>query len=78
MEPPQASERYCGSGSDHQGQVLQIDRSRKRVALSYKQMRVDPWYNIEERYRPDQLVEGTIREVVQYGALSHWKMSLKG
>lgn len=58
--------------------VLQIDRSRKRVALSYKQMRVDPWYNIEERYRPDQLVEGTIREVVQYGAFVTLEDELEG
>lgn len=58
--------------------VLQIDRSRKRVALSYKQMRVDPWHKIGERYKPGQLIEGVIREVVQYGAFVTLEEELEG
>ena len=48
--------------------VLNVDRQKERIGLSLKQVRPDPWLNVEKRYEPDQLVTGTVRRIASYGA----------
>lgn len=48
--------------------VLDLDRKRKRINLSLKRLRPNPWSNIHEVYNVDQLVTGTVNKVLSYGA----------
>ena len=66
------------AGQEIEVKVLQVDHARKRVALSNKRTRPDPWQNIEQRYKPNQLVEGRVRDVVQYGAFVTLEDELEG
>ncbi len=50
--------------------VLSVDKERKRVALSLKQLEPDPWETIEERYQEGQLVEGKITRLTKWGAFA--------
>jgi len=50
--------------------VLSVDRERQRVALSIKRLLPDPWSSAEERYRPGQLVEGSITRLTKWGAFA--------
>jgi small subunit ribosomal protein S1 len=50
--------------------VLNVDRERKRIGLSLKQLAPDPWSLVAERYHVGQLVEGTITKLVEFGAFS--------
>lgn len=65
-------------GQEVSVKVLQVDRARRRVALSYKQTRPDPWVGIEERYRAGQEVIGVVRDVVAYGAFVTLERELEG
>jgi small subunit ribosomal protein S1 len=65
-------------GETIDAKVLQVDHERKRVALSYKMTRHDPWQDIETRYRPDQIVEGVIRDVAPYGVFVTLEDELEG
>ncbi len=58
--------------------VISVDRERKRVALSLKRLRPDPWSSVEERYKVGQLVEGTITNVVSFGAFARIEDGLEG
>lgn len=58
--------------------VLEVDRPNGRIALSMKRMRKDPWLGIESRYRPGQLVEGIVNNVVQFGAFVTLEEQLEG
>ena len=58
--------------------VLEVDRPNGRIALSMKRMRQDPWLGIEKRYRPGQLVEGIVNNVVQFGAFVTLEEQLEG
>lgn len=51
-------------------QVINIDRERKRIGLSLKRLENDPWEDIEERFKIDQLVEGTITKLAKFGAFA--------
>ena len=58
--------------------VLEVDRPNGRIALSMKRMRKDPWIGIEQRYKPGQLVQGTVNNVVQFGAFVTLEEQLEG
>ncbi len=58
--------------------VLGIDRERERVALSLKRLQPDPWSLVESRYKVGQLVEGTVTNVVSYGAFVRVAEGLEG
>jgi small subunit ribosomal protein S1 len=57
-------------GDEVQVYVLKVDRERKRIGLSLKRLDSDPWHTIADRYRVDQLVEGTITKLVKFGAFA--------
>ncbi len=50
--------------------ILNVDKERKRIALSLKQLEPDPWETIEERYQEGQLVEGEIIRLTKWGAFA--------
>ena len=58
--------------------VLRVDRQSDRIALSLKRLKPDPWAEVEERYRPGQLVEGVVSNIVNYGAFIQLEDELEG
>lgn len=48
--------------------VLDVDRERERIALSRKRLLPDPWYQVMEKLHPGDVVEGTVTNVVDFGA----------
>lgn len=58
--------------------VISVDREHRRIALSLKRLRPDPWTVVEQRYRPGQVVEATISNVVAFGAFAQIEEGLEG
>ncbi len=58
--------------------VLSIDHKNERIALSLKRLKQDPWDTAEARYLPNQLVTGTVSNVVNYGAFVLLEEELEG
>lgn len=58
--------------------VLNLDRSSNRIALSRKRLLRDPWEDAAERYHEGQLVEGTVTNVVDFGAFVALDNGLEG
>ena len=48
--------------------VLSVDRERKRIALSRKRLLPDPWQRVIETLNEGDVVEGTVTNVVDFGA----------
>jgi small subunit ribosomal protein S1 len=48
--------------------VLRVDRERGRIGLSRKRLLPDPWLVVTERLSPGDVVEGTVTNVVHFGA----------
>jgi len=58
--------------------VLTLDRDTNRIALSRKRLLPDPWQDASERYHEGQLVEGTVTNVVDFGAFVALDNGLEG
>ncbi|WP_138416930.1 30S ribosomal protein S1 [Aquibacillus sediminis] len=71
----QLSHQHVDKASDvvEEGQtvkvkVLSVDRDNERVSLSLKETQPGPWENIESKIQPGQVVEGTVKRLVNFGA----------
>lgn len=58
--------------------VLNVDRERKRIALSLKKLQPDPWTLVDDHYRIGQLVEGRVTRVVDFGAFVAVDLGIEG
>lgn len=58
--------------------VLGVNAEEGRIALSTKQLRPDPWAGIDGRYRVGEIIEGTITNVVSFGAFVRVEEGLEG
>jgi small subunit ribosomal protein S1 len=65
-------------GQTVQVYVLDIDREAGRIALSLKRLHPDPWATVTERYQIGETVEGTITNVVDFGAFACIEEGLEG
>jgi len=58
--------------------VLEVNPAAQKVALSLKRLYPDPWAGVESRYRPGQVVEALITNVVNFGAFARLEEGLEG
>lgn len=58
--------------------VMNVAPEEGRIALSLKRAKPNPWEHIEERYHIGQVVEGTVTNVVQFGAFVKVEDDLEG
>ncbi len=58
--------------------VLSLDRDTNRIALSRKRLLNDPWESAATKYHEGQLVEGTVTNVVDFGAFVALDDGLEG
>jgi small subunit ribosomal protein S1 len=48
--------------------VLEVDTENKRISLGVKQLLPNPWDKIEATFNNGQIVEGTVKSIVDFGA----------
>lgn len=65
-------------GQEVKVKVIAVDRERKRIGLSIRQLQEDPWVKKVERYKEGQLVEGTITHLTKFGAFARIEDDLEG
>jgi small subunit ribosomal protein S1 len=58
--------------------VLRLDQERKRIGLSLKRLQPEPWALVEDKYELGQLVEGTVTNVVDFGAFAEIEEGVEG
>jgi len=65
-------------GEEIEVYVLNLDRQTNRIALSRKRLLRDPWEDASSRYHEGQLVDGTVTNVVDFGAFVALDNGLEG
>jgi small subunit ribosomal protein S1 len=59
--------------------VLNVDQTRRRIALGMKQLDDDPWHStIPEKYKPGQLVRGKVTKITNFGVFVGLEDNLEG
>jgi small subunit ribosomal protein S1 len=65
-------------GDQIQVKVLKFDREKERISLGLKQLRPDPWADIEAHYPPQSRVLGRVVSVTDYGAFVELEPGVEG
>jgi small subunit ribosomal protein S1 len=58
--------------------VLTVQPEERRVALSLKRLRPNPWTGVEARFQVGQVIEGMVTNVVSFGAFVRVEEGLEG
>ncbi len=65
-------------GQEVKVKVISIDKDKKRIGLSIRQLLSDPWANEVARYQVGQLVEGQITRLTKFGAFARLEGDIEG
>lgn len=65
-------------GQQVQVMVIDVDRNQKRIACSIKRLTQNPWVLVAEKLKPGDWVEGTITNVVSFGAFVRLAEGVEG
>ncbi|MFC4768888.1 30S ribosomal protein S1 [Effusibacillus consociatus] len=58
--------------------VLKLDPDKGRISLSIKEAQAGPWSGVEAKYRPGNIVTGTVRRLVSFGAFVELQPGVEG
>jgi small subunit ribosomal protein S1 len=58
--------------------VLGINEQKREISLGIKQTQADPWDLVAEKYPPGTIVEGTVRNLTNYGAFVEIEEGIDG
>ena len=58
--------------------IIKIDPETKRISCGVKQMSPDPYENLEKKYKVNEIYDGTVTKVVDYGAFVKLEEGLEG
>jgi small subunit ribosomal protein S1 len=65
-------------GQEVEVYVLSVNAGEGRIALSLKRLRSNPWLEVGSRYQVGELVEGTVTNVVSFGAFVRVQEGVEG
>jgi small subunit ribosomal protein S1 len=58
--------------------VLEIDKNKHEISLGMKQTEVNPWELVSEKYPKGTVIEGTVRNLANYGAFVEIEPGIDG
>ncbi len=58
--------------------VLEINQDKQEISLGMKQTEVNPWTTVAQKYPPGTVVEGTVRNLTNYGAFVEIEEGIDG
>jgi small subunit ribosomal protein S1 len=65
-------------GQEVKVRVISIDKDKKRIGLSIRQLQADPWAKEVAQYQVGQLVEGKITRLTKFGAFARLEGEIEG
>ena len=65
-------------GEDIEVKVIKFDRENEKISLSLKQMTNDPWESAEEKYPVRSTIQGTVTNIVNFGAFVQLEEGIEG
>jgi small subunit ribosomal protein S1 len=65
-------------GQEVQVKIISIDRDKKRIGLSMRQLADDPWKDKAAKFKPGMLVEGVITRLAKFGAFARLEGDVEG
>ena len=77
-DPVHSTDQVLKVGQEVDVYVLKVDQNSKRIALSLRRLVPEPWDTVPDRYRVDQLIEGIVTKITNFGAFARVEGSVEG
>ncbi len=58
--------------------VLEVNKEKQEISLGMKQTEINPWTTVAQKYPPGTVVEGTVRNLTNYGAFVEIEEGIDG
>ena len=58
--------------------VLKVDAENRKIALSLRRLEPEPWDTIHERFHVDDVVDGVVTKLTNFGAFARIEGSVEG
>ena len=58
--------------------VIGFDREKRKISLGYRKAEENPWFSIENKYHVGDIVTGSIKRMVPFGAFVELEESVEG
>jgi len=58
--------------------ILNIDRDKEKIAIGLKQLKPNPWDEVEQRYQVNSRIRGEVVNIVNYGAFIKLEAGVEG
>ena len=68
----------CTPGAEIEVYVIDVNRDQRRVGLSLKRLRPDPWSLVAQHYHVGEVVDAVITNVVSFGAFARLAEGVEG
>jgi small subunit ribosomal protein S1 len=65
-------------GDEVEVQVLHINQDKQEISLGMKQTQPNPWDHVAEKYPPGTKIQGTVRNLTNYGAFIELEEGVDG
>jgi small subunit ribosomal protein S1 len=65
-------------GDQIEVQVLNINKDKQEISLGIKQVQPNPWDKVAERYPPNTVISGVVRNLTNYGAFIEIEEGIDG
>jgi len=62
-----SAQEFLKVGDEVEAQILTLDREERKMSLGMKQLKPDPWANIEEKYKIDSKHTAKVRNFTNFG-----------
>ncbi len=69
---------YLRVGDEIKVKIKELDREKEKVSVSMKDLKTDPWLQIDEKYPPQSRVHGKVMGIVDYGAFIEIEQGVEG
>ena len=69
---------FVKKGHEIKLKVIRIDRKEKRINLSLKHYTDDPWVHFEEKYHVNDIVNGKVTKLTEFGAFIEIEEGIEG
>ncbi len=69
---------FVKKGQEIELKVIRLTPDEKRINLSLKHFTEDPWVHFEEKYHVDDIVEGTVTKITDFGAFIELQEGIEG
>lgn len=58
--------------------IVSVEPDKRRISLSLKALAQDPWTGVEERYPPNSVVSGRVKQLAEFGAFIELEEGVEG